>query len=75
MDVVLCFIIFTDNRSSHKRCSLQKMFLKISQISQENSCIGDFFKKVTGLLETATQVFSCEICEEHLRMTASVMTL
>ena len=25
-------------RSSHQRCSKKKMFLKISQISQENTC-------------------------------------
>ena len=33
-------------RSSHHRCSAKKLFLKISQYSQENTC---FFNKVTGL--------------------------
>ena len=28
------------NRSSHRRCSVKKVFLKISQISQKNSCVG-----------------------------------
>ena len=51
------------------------MFLKISQISQENTCVGvSFYEK-----ETPTQVLSCKICEifkntcfeEHLRTTAS----
>ena len=36
------------NRSSHLMCSMKKVFLKISQISQEN---------------TPAQVFSCEICK------------
>ena len=28
-----------------RRCSVKKMFLKILQKSQENTCAGDFFKK------------------------------
>ena len=48
------------------------MFLKISQISQENT--GNFSEK-----ETPTQLFSCEICEifkntyfeEHIRRATS----
>ena len=55
-------------RSSHRRCSIKKMILKISQNS-------NFLKK-----GTLTQVFSCEfweICKnkfwiEHLRVIASV---
>ena len=46
-------------RSSHWRCSVKKVFLKILQNSQENT--GDtcnFIKK-----ETLAQVFSCEFCE------------
>ena len=27
-------------KSSHRRCSVKKVFLKISQISQENTCVG-----------------------------------
>ena len=70
-------------RSSHRRCSVRKdVFLEISQISQENTCVRvsfliklqaaacNFIKK-----ETLAQVFSCEFCEiskntfftEHLR--------
>ena len=64
-------------RSSHGRCSVKIVFLKISQISQENTCIGDSKK------EAPTQLFSCEYCEifkntyfqEHLRMTASVLKI
>ena len=56
-------------RSSHQRCSVKKLFLKVSQNSQEN-----FIKK-----ETLAQMFSCEFCEtfentfftEHLWTTAS----
>ena len=37
-------------RSSHTRCSLKKVLLKISQNSQENSCVWvPFFNKVPGL--------------------------
>ena len=36
-------------------------FLKISQYSQEKTCVGASFKKVAGLKkETRTQVFSCD---------------
>ena len=72
-------------RSSHRRCSLKKVFLKVLWISQENICVGvrktsawscNFTKK-----ETPTQMFSCEISnifknsyfEKHLRKTADKM--
>ena len=65
-----------------RRCSIKKVFIEVSQNSQENTCakvtfliklqaqIYDFIKK-----ETLAQVFSCEFCEflttpfltEHLR--------
>ena len=32
-----------------KRCSSKKVFLKICQNSQENTCVGIFFNKVAGL--------------------------
>ena len=38
-------------RSSHRRCSVKKVFLEISQNSQENTCA------------QVAQVFSCEFCE------------
>ena len=73
-------------RSSHERCSIKKLFLKISQSSQENTCSRvsflinlqaeacNFIKK-----EILAQVLSCEFCKiskntfftEHLRTTAS----
>ena len=37
-------------RSSHRRCSIKKMFLKNSQNSQENTCARvSFLNKVAGL--------------------------
>ena len=73
-------------RSSHRRCSIKKVLLEITQNSQENTCAkvsflikfqasgSNFIKK-----DTLAQVFSCEFCEiskntfvtEHLRATAS----
>ena len=32
-----------------KRCSLSKVFLEISQNSQENTCVMVFFNKIEGL--------------------------
>ena len=51
------------------RCSVEKVFLEISQNSQESSCARVFFNRVTGLAcnfitkETLAQVFSCKFCE------------
>ena len=63
-----------------QRCSLKKVFLEISQYSQENTCTGvSFLLKLLGCnvikKETPAQVFSCEFFEiskntfftEHLR--------
>ena len=41
-------------------CSVKKVFLKISQNSQENTCARVSFLRPATLL---TQVFSCEFCE------------
>ena len=44
------------------RCSVKKVFLKISQNSQENTCVRvSFLIKVLIKKETLAQVFSCEI--------------
>ena len=63
-------------RSSRRRCSVKKVFVKISQNLQENTCvwvsflIKSFLKKTMTQeacnfikKETLTQVFSCEFCE------------
>ena len=56
-------------RSSHRRCSVRKGFLrKFAKFTGKNLCQSLFFIK-----ETLAQVFSCEFCElskfltEHLR--------
>ena len=48
------------------RCSLKKLFSKISEISHKNNCVAFFFHEVAGLQlpilffkKTSTQVFSC----------------
>ena len=52
-----------------RRCSSKKMFLKVSQTSQESTCVGVSFKKlagrrpVTSYKKSPTQVLSCEVCE------------
>ena len=52
-----------------KRCSVKKLFLEISQNSQENSCDGaSFIIKLQAASsftkkETLGQAFSCEFCE------------
>ena len=57
------FIIFIVIWSSHRRCSVRKVFLEISQNSHEkNLCQSLFFNKVAGK-ETLAQVFFCEIWE------------
>ena len=51
------WFIFTE--AVAQRCSVKKVFLEISQISQENTCARvNFIKK-----ETLAQVFSCIFCE------------
>ena len=76
-----------DSEAAVQRCSVKRVFLEISQNSQENTCARvsfliklqaeacNFIKK-----ETLAQVSSCEFCKiskntffiEHLRATASV---
>ena len=63
-------------RKSHQRFLQKKLFLRISQNSQKNTCV-----KVSFLIkkETLAQVFSCEFwkkfkntfCTEHVWTTAS----
>ena len=69
------------NRSSHRSCFIKKVFLIISQNSQENMCQSLFLNKVTNFTkkETLAQVLSKEFCDifknfstEHVWATASV---
>ena len=67
--------------SSHQRCSVNKMFLEVSQNSQENTVPETFFclRPATLFKKSLAQVFSCEFSEiskntffpEHLRTTTS----
>ena len=51
-------------RNSHQRCSAKKRFLKISQISQENTCVGVLFHKNADWIPAAlSKVFSSELCQ------------
>ena len=38
-----CSVYFPISKNSHWRCSIKKVFLIISQISQENTCVGASF--------------------------------
>ena len=51
-------------------CSVNQVFLEISQNSQENTCARvSFFNKVAGIAgnyikkETLVQVFTCDFCD------------
>ena len=44
-----------------RRCSIEKVFLEISQNSQENSCAKVSF--LVKLQAETSQVFSCEFCK------------
>ena len=55
----MCLLIMSEAFS--QKCSVKKMFLEISQNSQENTCSSGlqiYFKK-----KTLAQVLSCEFCE------------
>ena len=62
--------IYNVGRSNHRGCSIKKLFLKISQNSQENTCVGVSFLTMLHALvcnftekEMLPQLFSCEFCE------------
>ena len=33
-------LLYQTEKSSHRRCSIKKAFLKISQYSEKNACVG-----------------------------------
>ena len=49
-----------NDRSSHQRGSVKKLFLKFLQNSQENTCAKVFF---LIKMQAQAQVFSCEFCK------------
>ena len=54
------------SRNSHRRCSVKKVFLEISQNSREStSARASFLIKACNFIkkETLAQVFPCEFCE------------
>ena len=59
----------TLNKSSHKRCFVKKVFLEISQNSQENISARDFLIKLQALAcnfikkESVALMFFCEFCQ------------
>ena len=64
------------HRRRHRRCSMKKGILKISQNSQENNCVGiSFFVKLKALIQTffpwILRNFDEHLLTEHLRKTAS----
>ena len=77
-----CIFLYSNNwvKKQPPQVFCKKMLLKISQISQESTCVG----VVQGLKlywkATLTHVFSCEICElfkntffgEHMRTAVSI---
>ena len=55
----MCLLIMSEAFS--QRCSVKKMFLEISQNSQENTCSSGL--QLYSKKKTLAQVFSCEFCE------------
>ena len=51
---------FTLRRSSHRGCSVKKVFLEILPNSQENTCARDPF---LIKLQVSAQLFFCEFCK------------
>ena len=50
--------IFTAPEAATRGVLCKKVFLEISRNSQENTCV-----RVSFLIKTLAQVFSCEFCE------------
>ena len=80
---VFCILFLLRSEAVVRRCSIKKMFLKISKNSQENTCARVSFLiklQAKAAKETLAQVFSCEFFAtfkstfftEHLWVTASV---
>ena len=62
-------LVCEEREAAARRCSVKKVFLKISQISREKTCARVSFlvadPRPATLLkkETLAQVFSCQFCE------------
>ena len=66
--IVKLYSLQASPKSSHRRCSLKKVLLKISQNSQQSTSAAVVFNNVVGLAcwfiknKTSTQVLSYEFC-------------
>ena len=68
----------TPSGTSHQRCSLKKIFLKIQNTSWENTCAGvcfffKFIKNNTGVSSEICEIFKNTYFEEYLWTTASAL--
>ena len=61
----LHFFIYSFKKEPSPRCSVKKVFLEISQISQENMCKSLFFNKVASL--RFCEILRTPFFTEHLR--------
>ena len=59
----MCDIIFENIDAVVQRCSVKKVFLEISQNSQENPCARVSYFEIKNSLNTEAQAFSGEFCE------------
>ena len=68
---VVLFFYISIYGSSHRRCSVKKVFLKISQISQKTPVLESLFNKMSEVFKKIREVLKNTYFEEHLRTTAS----
>ena len=55
---------FLSSEAATEGVFLKKLFMKISQCSQENTCVESLFNKVyCNFIKKRLQVFSCEYCK------------
>ena len=70
-------ILSSSKSIMNRKCSTRKVFLKISQYSQENTCVGISFLikiqafRAPALLKETREIFKNTYFEEHLRTAAS----
>ena len=68
---VVLFFYISLYGSSHRRRSVKKVFLKISQISRKTPVLESLFNKMSEVFKKICEVFKNTYFEEHQRMTAS----
>ena len=69
-------LLYQTDKSSHRSCSIKRLFLKISQYSQESTCIPvsflTFLKRDPG---KGSEIFTNTYFEECLRTLTSKLAL